>query len=494
MPLDFPSSPTNGQVYNNFYYNSARGAWNALLPAATPNFFTNATLNTSTLVDATATSSLVSTTPLTVKGLSGQTANLQEWEDSSSNVLSKVDYAGALWVNNNIIAGSLSTALGRLTIFTASASSIGAIIRGSASQTADLQQWQTSAGTVFTRVNSSGYLGTERLGVSSNATTIPSTAMAYIESGSSGNPSLILRAAASQTADIQQWQSSTGAVLSDINSAGELQVPRIGIGSVMPTTTHLFVNSAAAANIPIIAQGAASQTSDLQRWQNSSGTVLADVDSLGNIQAPKLGLGGSAPPTSPSSTNLQVTGRAKILSNGSESAGVWLTGSSNVDTAFIGQFNTDTTSPVGIYHNGGWRLLVDSSGRVTKPSQPSFQAVKTTHTTASAYLIFNSVYHNTGNAYNSSNGRFTAPVPGRYLFTFTTLLYNMGSSSNVYLLINGVQQAFMGTYGQFSGSYAGQGATQVVNLNANDYVEWYFTHNGTSLHLGYTNASAYFLG
>jgi hypothetical protein len=489
MPLDFPSNPTNGQVYNNFYYNSARGAWNALLPAATPNFFTNATLNTSTLIDATATSSLISTTPLVVKGISGQTANLQQWQDPAGSVIAFVDANGRGRFLTGLFGNAASPIGANLNIIPTTNSTLGLVIRGVSSQTADLQQFQLSDSTLQSRISPSGSFVTKQGSyISASDGSIKS-----VVDSATVTP-LIVQAAASQTADLQQWQSSTGAVLSDINSAGELQVPRIGIGSVMPTTTHLFVNSAAAANIPIIAQGAASQTSDLQRWQNSSGTVLADVDSLGNIQAPKLGLGGSAPPTSPSSTNLQVTGRAKILSNGSESAGVWLTGSSNVDTAFIGQFNTDTTSPVGIYHNGGWRLLVDSSGRVTKPSQPSFQAVKTTHTTASAYLIFNSVYHNTGNAYNSSNGRFTAPVPGRYLFTFTTLLYNMGSSSNVYLLINGVQQAFMGTYGQFSGSYAGQGATQVVNLNANDYVEWYFTHNGTSLHLGYTNASAYFLG
>jgi hypothetical protein len=477
MPLDFPSNPTNGQVYNNFYYNSARGAWNALLPAATPNFFTNATLNDSTLnspnlIDATVTASVNTLTPLTINGLSGQAGDLQQWKDSGGTVLSRVRNTGQIGVGPLITGNSMH-------VNALSASIVGLVVRGFASQTADLQQWQTSAGTVFTRVNSSGYLGTERLGVSSNATTIPSTAMAYIESGSSGNPSLILRAAASQTADLQQWQSSTGAVLSDINSAGELQVPRIGIGSVMPTTTHLFVNAAAAANIPIIAQGAASQTGDLQRWQDSSGTVLADVDSLGNMQAPKLGLGGSAPPTSPSSTNLQVTGRAKILSNGSESAGIWITGSSDVDTAFIGQTSPTTTDPVGIYHSGAWRFTVDSSGRVNTPTQPMISGQMGTLATFSgpALVPFDDFWISSrGISYNSSTRRFTVPAAGIYRITMNPFTNPSGAQVRIYIGVN--------TDAPAGSTHRGHAYKQpidhntlslnsLVQLNANDYVVFY---------------------
>ena len=34
MALDFPSSPTNGQVYSNYYYDSTTGAWRANAPLA----------------------------------------------------------------------------------------------------------------------------------------------------------------------------------------------------------------------------------------------------------------------------------------------------------------------------------------------------------------------------------------------------------------------------------------------------------------------------
>jgi hypothetical protein len=38
----------------------------------------------------------------------------------------------------------------------------------------------------------------------------------------------------------------------------------------------------------VIVKGAASQTANLQEWQNSSGTVLADVDAAGNLQDAKM--------------------------------------------------------------------------------------------------------------------------------------------------------------------------------------------------------------
>jgi hypothetical protein len=198
---------------------------------------------------------------------------------------------------------------------------------------------------------------------------------------------------------------------------------------VNPTITNPTINNAVitatattASTVPITVNGAASQTANLQDWKNSAGIVLADVDNLGNLQAPKLGLGGAVPPTSPSSTNLQVNGRAKILSNGAESAGIWLTGSNNVDTAFIGQTSPTTTDPVGIYHNGDWRFTVDSLGRVIMPFQPRFLATRSGNLTGynpsnqTNVVVFNSTAFNVGNHYNTSTGRFTAPVAGIYSF------------------------------------------------------------------------------
>jgi hypothetical protein len=246
-----------------------------------------------------------------------------------------------------------------------------------------------------------------------------------------------------------------------------------------PTITDALITITAntPSTVPITINGAASQSANLQEWKNSSGIVLADIDNVGSLQAPKLGLGGAVPPTSPSSTHLQVNGRAKILSNGSESAGIWLTGSNNIDTAFIGQFSPTTTDPVGIYHNGDWRFLVDSLGRVRMPYQPSVLAFRPSGNNFSqgtGVLPFGSVKHNTGNHYNTSNYRFTAPVSGVYALTIHFNTYgNSGVIVQPSFLINGSS-----LYGgnriskNITGDLDVTGAVSVY-LNANDYVQPY---------------------
>jgi hypothetical protein len=258
---------------------------------------------------------------------------------------------------------------------------------------------------------------------------------------------------------------------------------------VNPTITNAVITATAdtPSTIPITVSGAASQTANLQDWKNSSGIVLADVDNLGNLQAPKLGLGGAMPPTSPSSTNLQVNGRAKILSNGAESAGIWLTGSNNVDTAFIGQFSPTTTDPVGIYHNGDWRFLVDSLGIIKTPFQPTFFAWQpesgTYFTSAVTNPIFTNTIINTGNHYSTSTGRFTAPVSGVYQFNCMLLVRSSSVAAEMTFRKNNVNVvsrnlAYSNPVG--SGGHDPVHFSVYLNLATNDYVVPWISVNGGS--------------
>ena len=119
-----------------------------------------------------------SATGVIVRGAASQTANLQEWQDSTGTVLASVGSSGALTVPSatiayvnfysngntsfggttqtyNLTAGS-SASVGTFTVTSTSASTIGAVIRAAASQTAPLQEWQDNAGTVLARVESNG--------------------------------------------------------------------------------------------------------------------------------------------------------------------------------------------------------------------------------------------------------------------------------------------------------------------------------------------------
>ena len=68
------------------------------------------------------------------------------------------------------------------------------------------------------------------------------------------------------------------------------------------------------------------------------------------------------------------------------------------------------------------RMTIDASGRVTMPYQPAFVAVDARNQGSQAVAnlnisqYFTTVKTNIGNCYNTSNGRFTAPVSGYYLF------------------------------------------------------------------------------
>ena len=269
---------------------------------------------------------------------------------------------------------------------------------------------------------------------------------------------------------------------------------------VNPTITNAVITATATtpSTVPITVNGAASQTANLQDWKNSAGIVLADVDNLGNLQAPKLGLGGAVPPISPSSTNLQVNGRAKILSNGSESAGIWLTGSNNVDTAFIGQFSPTTTDPVGIFHNGAWRFSVDSLGRVFMPNQPSFMAFRTTSTNVNNVVVYNSTQHNSGGHYNTSTGRFTTPVAGRYAFSINSIGNVSGSTIRLTVRLNGSRTTIASDFQlriPVAANYNQGSLNFVWNLAANDFVDVLVTE-GTEYSDGsaYSNWSGYLLG
>lgn len=100
---------------------------------------------------------------------------------------------------------------------------------------------------------------------------------------------LVAKGAASQTANLQEWQNSAGTVLSFIGTDGGFFTGSTTTGSfISGLNGRLNVVSKTAATIAITAKGAASQTANLQEWQDSAGTVLANIDNAGNLKAKTL--------------------------------------------------------------------------------------------------------------------------------------------------------------------------------------------------------------
>lgn len=233
-----------------------------------------------------------------------------------------------------------------------------------------------------------------------------------------------------------------------------------------------------------------------QRIQDTANSVqtalngkanLSNAAFTGAISASTIGLGGVTTATQ----KLDSSGRIKLRSDGSNSAGMWITNNAGTETAFLGASGTASTDAVGIYHNGAWRLQVDSSGRVTTPSQPAFFAYRTDGIWAAQIWVANNTYINNGGYYNTSNGRFTAPVAGRYMFTMNSIGHTSGTT-RLYPRINGNAQ--LGSFHLRVIDTANFGDGHFVwmfNLAANDYVDIWL---GEGYNYSDTSCYAYWQG
>lgn len=114
------------------------------------------------------------------------------------------------------------------------------------------------------------------------------------------------------------------------------------------------------------------------------------------------------------------------------------------------------------------RMTIDSSGRVTKPFQPAFRAYSTagSYSTTGVDIVFGSTNYNIGNYYNTSNGRFTAPVSGVYHIIWSTSSFGAAGFS-LDLHINGNAQAYSEQNNSLT--YFVTGQSQLRYLNAGDY-------------------------
>ena len=121
----------------------------------------------------------------------------------------------------------------------------------------------------------------------------------------------------------------------------------------------------------------------------------------------------------------------------------------------------------------------DDYGGVTKPTQPGFftrRAVGGDGRAANVqeWSVTGTSSFNTGNHFNASNGRFTAPVAGKYIFTACPGYKQTSYDYNFKFLVNGGQQSEPVRIidgGDDLTSHSSFTGTVIYNLNANDYVQ-----------------------
>ena len=142
-------------------------------------------------------------------------------------------------------------------------------------------------------------------------------------------------------------------------------------------------------------------------------------------------------------------------------------------------------------------LEIDNAGHVTKPSQSSFAASRSSNQSgfnASALdtvVVFNSEFEDRNNDYNTSTGLFTAPVDGTYWFQAS--VYSNHSYQQSWLVVNGARENFTDVV--YASAYAIITASHYAELDAGDTVGFH-PHNGSqsSVLIYSNNHHTYFRG
>jgi len=142
----------------------------------------------------------------------------------------------------------------------------------------------------------------------------------------------------------------------------------------------------------------------------------------------------------------------------------------------VGYLATETNHPLLFRTNNTERMRVDSSGNVTMPNQPCFAATRSQgHVGQNTDYVFPNVYHNRGNHYNSSNGRFTAPVAGMYQVNVNMMDISAATHTNRYYDIrkNGSTYQLAYNSNPTSGSHHRWSWSGIIEMAASDYINIY---------------------
>ena len=240
--------------------------------------------------------------------------------------------------------------------------------------------------------------------------------------------------------------------------------PAAGVDVAYSGTAAAFrvYNSQATNPYGLLVDNTAADTSDSNYIADfrSGGATRLRVQNNGNV-----GIGVTNP-----TYQLQLASTDPRIAIRNDNAGTWFT---SVGWA-VPNSNDYSIVQAGVAE----RLRIDSGGRVTMPSQPSFRAeAGPLGYISTSPIPFSSVQHNVGSHYSTSTNRFTAPIAGIYALHLHIGFVRINSGSGwaqTELRRNGAQLAYSYFQGPTATAYAPASVSVLVSLNANDYVEAMF--------------------
>lgn len=147
-------------------------------------------------------------------------------------------------------------------------------------------------------------------------------------------------------------------------------------------------------------------------------------------------------------------------------------------------------------------LVLEPDGAVLKPRHPAFYVQ---HTSANgvnqsnAVIILNTVQFDRTSSYNTSNGRYTAPINGCYQFFFGTIKSDNGVTPDGYvsrfrMRKNGTNFSTELRLSENGGYGDSASLVALVNLAKGDYVDVYITDAGGWYGSTYAHFGGYLIG
>lgn len=181
----------------------------------------------------------------------------------TTDLATRVTLTGAETLTNKTLDGPVIRPVG--------SGLVGAVVKGLSAQTGNLLEVRDNADTVLLSASASGGL-TGRT--------------ASLTAPASGDIPLVVKGATGQTANLLEARNSADAVLTSVKPTGALIVGGAAYIVDGVNARRMFIDTNAPSNVNLVVRGAASQTANLAEFQNSSGTVLASVNAAGALSGP----------------------------------------------------------------------------------------------------------------------------------------------------------------------------------------------------------------
>lgn len=221
--------------------------------------------------------------PLIAKGAAAQSANLFEARNSAEaaqftiDPLGKTLAGGGLVTGDRLAVGTGDVIAGVQAAVVVDSTEVGLRINNTGAGTASALEIQDNGTSRLVALKtgqltqSTGKVGFGAIGAPAGQKLI------IVNDGATTDDVLVVKGVASQSANLQEWQSSDGAEVASVSA--------VGTGTFFTVAALAATIDAASDTVVLTVKGHSTQTSNMQEWKNDAGTALARISGTGYLAA-----------------------------------------------------------------------------------------------------------------------------------------------------------------------------------------------------------------